>query len=201
MVQIAVAISILPIILLGAGALLLAARSSGDEDGPPVAPTDLEALQAELNARGVTDFTANELTWSGRLNENLIPPPDLMPNLLNVAQLAQRIRTEYGKPLVVTSAYRPEPMNTQVGGIPNSQHVRAAALDLTMPSGTATPEEIDRLRMIAARMWIQDPSFHGLGMYDSPPGRIHVDVEHPGSTGRETWPVDRVAPYLVRAEA
>jgi len=195
------ATNVLPILLLGAGALLLAGRSSDDEAGPTVTPTDLEGLQAELNARGVTDFTAHELTWSNHVDDNLIPPPELMPNLLKAADLAQRIRTEYGKPLAVTSSYRPEPMNTQVAGIPNSQHVRAAALDLTMPSGTATTQEIDRLRMIAARMWLQDPSFHGLGMYDSPPGRIHVDVEHPGSTGRETWPVDRVAPYLARAQA
>lgn len=158
----------------------------------------LDELQSELDARGVTDFTANELTWSRHVDGNLIPPPDLMPNLLKAAVLAQKIRTEYGEPLVVTSAYRPEPMNTEVAGIPNSQHVRAAALDLTIPSGNATAENIDRLRMIAAREWVSDPSFHGLGMYNSPPGRIHVDVDHPGTTGRSTWPEERVAPYLER---
>lgn len=49
--------------------------------------------------------------------------------LLNTANQYQAIRDAWKAPLGITSFYRPEPINTQVGGVPNSRHVTGEAFD------------------------------------------------------------------------
>lgn len=40
------------------------------------------------------------------------------------------IREAWDGPLGITSGYRPEPINSQVGGVPNSYHIKGMALDV-----------------------------------------------------------------------
>lgn len=50
--------------------------------------------------------------------------------ILRICEEFDKIREAWGGPLGVTSGYRPEPINRQVGGVPNSYHVRGQALDI-----------------------------------------------------------------------
>lgn len=42
----------------------------------------------------------------------------------------QRIRDHFGKPLIITSAYRTASYNARIGGKPNSMHVKGKAADI-----------------------------------------------------------------------
>jgi len=50
--------------------------------------------------------------------------------LLRTAAEFQKVRDAWGRPLGVTSFYRPEPINHQVGGVPGSRHVAGEAFDV-----------------------------------------------------------------------
>lgn len=58
------------------------------------------------------------------------PGSHAIPAILRMAQQHLAIRTAIKVPLGVTSFYRPEPINRQVGGVPNSWHVHGGAMDL-----------------------------------------------------------------------
>ena len=50
--------------------------------------------------------------------------------ILEIAKQFDAIREAWGGALGVTSGYRPEPINSQVGGVPGSYHVKGMALDV-----------------------------------------------------------------------
>jgi hypothetical protein len=54
----------------------------------------------------------------------------VVPRLLETAREFQAIRQAWARPLGVTSFYRPEPINREVGGVPGSFHVTGLAIDL-----------------------------------------------------------------------
>jgi len=87
-------------------------------------------------------FTLAELTASvtaDRLNIDNTAPPEIVPRLILVAEMLERIRTAIGSPIVVTSGYRSMPTNLAVGGATNSDHTSGHAADIISPNfGTAT---------------------------------------------------------------
>lgn len=92
-----------------------------------------EALPASVDwsdfACPVTaNLTVGEiLQWDKRR----IPAADssIRQHLLDTAQAFQQVRDAWGAPLGITSFYRPEPINQQVGGVPGSRHVSGEAFD------------------------------------------------------------------------
>lgn len=50
--------------------------------------------------------------------------------LLRTASEFQKLRDAWGRPLGVTSFYRPEPINQEVGGVPGSRHTTGEAFDV-----------------------------------------------------------------------
>lgn len=50
--------------------------------------------------------------------------------IIAVCKEFDAIREAWDGPLGVTSGYRPEPINSQVGGVPNSYHTKGMALDI-----------------------------------------------------------------------
>lgn len=87
-------------------------------------------------------FTLAELTASNKARELGIdntPRPELVPRLVMVAEMLERIRTTLNCPVVVTSGYRCERLNLAVGGSSTSDHPRGHAADIVCPRyGTAT---------------------------------------------------------------
>jgi len=96
---------------------------------------------------GSGEFMRPEVDWNDfdcRVTPNLsvgeivsfdkrrIPGPaaSVRTRLLRTAAEFQRVREAWGRPLGVTSFYRPEPVNRQVGGVPGSRHVTGEAFDI-----------------------------------------------------------------------
>jgi uncharacterized protein YcbK (DUF882 family) len=156
-----------------------------DKDENDFSVTTLADLDTALLAAGVTNFSAHELTILPKAKpkpKNEIPVGQHVLNLIRVAIVAQKIRTELKAPLVVSSAYRPRWYNTAVGGASNSAHLRGAAIDLNAQSS----DDAMRLKSIAEKLWKAE-EFAGLGLYAKAPRRIHIDVIHPGGRGHRRW--------------
>lgn len=50
-----------------------------------------------------------------------------------LAASLQKLREAWGRPLTVTSGYRCARHNAEVGGVPNSRHMRGIAADVAVP--------------------------------------------------------------------
>ena len=79
------------------------------------------------------DFWLHEFTDSdaaARAGIDIVVPDDLRPNLQRlVDEVMQPFRDVIGKPIVVTSGYRPPVVNKLVGGARTSKHMLACCCD------------------------------------------------------------------------
>ena len=81
-------------------------------------------------------FTLAEMTASNtaaRLKLDNTPPPELMPRLMLLAEMLERIRSTLNVPITVTSGYRSPPVNRAVGGVTSSDHTQGHAADFVAP--------------------------------------------------------------------
>lgn len=114
------------------------------------------------------DLSVGEvLQWDQRR----VPPEGgaVRGRLMKTAAEFQKIRDAWGKPLGVTSFYRPEPINTEVGGVPGSRHVSGEAMDVYPVTGSIE----------AFYQWIRRRWTGGLGDGRSR-GFIHLDTRGGG---------------------
>ena len=92
-------------------------------------------------------FTIAELTASSKAKQLGIdntPPVEIIPRLIMVAEMLERIRSAVNVPVIVTSGYRCQRLNQAVGGVTSSDHTQGHAADIVAPKfGTAT--ELARL--------------------------------------------------------
>ena len=93
-----------------------------------------EALPAEVdwsdfNCLITPNLTVGEvLQWDRRRTPGANDAVRL--RLLKTAEAFQQVRDAWGSALGVTSFYRPEPINAEVGGVPGSRHVSGDAMDI-----------------------------------------------------------------------
>jgi len=81
-------------------------------------------------------FTLSEMTASAKarsLGLDNLPPPELMPRLVLLAEMLERIRSTLNVPITVTSGYRSPPVNRAVGGVTSSDHTQGHAADFVAP--------------------------------------------------------------------
>lgn len=76
-----------------------------------------------------------------RLAIDNTPPPELLPRLVLLAELLERIRSTLGCPVIVTSGYRCERLNAAIGGVTSSDHSRGHAADIVAPA-YGTPAQV-----------------------------------------------------------
>ena len=82
----------------------------------------------------------------------------------------ERVRKQFGnKPLIITSASRPEPINTQVGGAKNSEHTYSSA------STGAIDFYVDGVDINAVQAWCDKNWPYSLG-YGAPKGFVHIGI-------------------------
>lgn len=82
----------------------------------------------------------------------------------------EKVRKQFGnKPIIITSAARPEPINTQVGGAKNSEHTYNA------PSKGAIDFYIQGVDTYTVQDWCDKNWPYSLG-YGAPKGFVHVGV-------------------------
>lgn len=90
-------------------------------------------------------------------------------NLLYICGEFDKIRAAWGEPIGVTSGHRPEPINRQVGGVPNSYHVTGQALDIYPINGS-----LNNFYRWLSRRWSG-----GLGDGRNK-GFVHIDTRNGG---------------------
>jgi zinc D-Ala-D-Ala carboxypeptidase len=92
-------------------------------------------------------FDLSELTASStaaKLGIDNTPPQELIPRLVLVAEMLERIRSTLNVPITVTSGYRCTALNQAVGSKSTSDHPQGHAADFVAPA-FGTPTEIARL--------------------------------------------------------
>lgn len=86
-----------------------------------------------------------------------------MAKVINLAMLMSSInyiRGAYGKPLLISSGYRPGHYNEQAGGAPKSAHLTCEAVDIVDSDGSFTKWCLDNLHEIRkAGMYMEDPEY------------------------------------------
>jgi uncharacterized protein YcbK (DUF882 family) len=89
---------------------------------------------------------------------------DVAKNILSMALELDKIRDTWGKPIGVTSWYRPTAINRAVGGASRSQHINGRGVDIYPIGGD----------IVAFQDWLDDRWFGALG-YGARRGFVHLD--------------------------
>ena len=85
-------------------------------------------------------FTLEELARTdvnGYKLTNIAMAKEQMGKMYMLAGFAERIREIIGRPVIINSGYRCPALNKAVGGVSNSQHALAEALDIKVSGKTA----------------------------------------------------------------
>ena len=100
-------------------------------------------------------FTLDEFIHSDtadRLGIDNSPTCDAISNLDDlVTNVLDRLRSEWGRPIIVTSGYRCKELNAAVGGARNSQHLKGQAADIVS-------DDFEAFRRFVRR-WCKDNEF------------------------------------------
>ncbi len=108
-------------------------------------------------------FTVGEVT---NRDSRRIPASgsDVAKNILSMAIELDKIREAWGKPIRVTSWYRPVAINRAIGGASRSQHICGRGVDIHPLNGD----------IVAFQGWLDDRWFGALG-YGARRGFVHLD--------------------------
>lgn len=100
-------------------------------------------------------FTLDEMIHSDtadRLGIDNSPTCDAINNLNDlVTNVLDRLRSEWGRPIIVTSGYRCKELNAAVGGARYSQHLKGQAADIVS-------DDFESFRRFVRR-WCKDNDF------------------------------------------
>lgn len=167
---------------------------------------DLSALQAYLNAVGVIDFSAKELTkvssdkkeLAAELGfESFLPPKAWWPRLAAQAIVAQKIRDITKSQILVRNAWRPEVYNEAVGDVKKSAHSQCCALDLVVASEEAWVKAVDFLLSLYNNKAVhlnlglgfnKESKFIHVGCFDARPSDSGLGFDY--SETRRRWRYD-----------
>lgn len=108
-------------------------------------------------------FTVREVTNGDR--RRIPTRADIQQNILLLAKELDKIRDDWGKPLGVTSWYRPPDVNRAVGGARNSQHIYGKAADIYPIGGN----------IFEFQKWLDARWDKALG-YGAKKGFVHLDL-------------------------
>lgn len=75
------------------------------------------------------EFTSSQT--AARMGRQIVPSPDVLANLQRLCQqVLEPIRVKLGRPIVITSGYRPDWLNHAIGGSKTSAHQIGNAADI-----------------------------------------------------------------------
>ena len=95
-------------------------------------------------------------------------PPDLEPNVIATAEMAERIRALLGdRPMRISSWYRCPEHNAEVGGAKNSMHLQGKAIDFVVK------DMVPHAVQVKCEALQQQGIIGGLGWYH---GWTHADL-------------------------
>lgn len=82
-------------------------------------------------------------------------------------KVLEELRTHFGRPVIITSGYRCETHNANVGGAKKSQHLFGKAADVRVPGISA-----DKVHAYLIQKY---PNQYGIGKYEN---WTHIDVRN-----------------------
>jgi putative chitinase len=145
----------------------------GPHWGPVDAPLPVKGKLPPINWGDMAAPVGQFITVGEMLrNDPRRRPPAGSPEEQRLVVLAKEfdaIRRAWGGAILITSGYRPEPFNRQVGGVPNSRHVFGDALDISPADG----------RLNEMFTWLRIRWSGGLGD-GRKRGFIHIDMRDGG---------------------
>jgi len=140
------------------------------------APKAGETLDQYIDSHGIEHFKAREVLRLRRLGVDAPEPPRRWwPRIIPTLRVAEYLRSRVG-PLSIGNGYRPEPLNSKVGGAKNSQHLHFRALDLDLVDKSRRNQE--EFYRAAGELYLTHGVAlkMGLGLYRMWRGtRVHVD--------------------------
>ena len=126
-----------------------------------VVPIDWNDMSSPITAH----FTVGE---NLRDDRRRIPTSDTVKsNILKVMTELEKIRIDYGKPIKITSGYRPKAINQAIGGASQSRHIQGDAVDIAPVSG----DVFDFQRYL-------DKNWYGALGYGAQKGFVHIDCRN-----------------------
>lgn len=160
-------------------------RSSEDGKQKADAKNEEKSKQESLQVKPLYMITREEILM-GRDKEQPLTP-ELESNLAALLKAVNVIRKAYGKPMIVSSGYRPGAYNTAAGGAKKSNHMICKAVDFKDPNGDLDKwcsENQDLLESLG--LWQEHP--------DATKGWCHLDIalrsikDRPGCKKRQFKP-------------
>ncbi len=145
----------------------------GTSGNPPSKPTD--PIQAQtFNPKSPFSYKVTPHITYGELTLNQEARRFTQQHQCNTAlelcRFIEKARTHFGrKPVIITSASRPEPINTQVGGAKNSEHTYSA------PNKGAIDFYIEGVNIYVLQDWCDKNWPYSLG-YGAPKGFVHLGM-------------------------
>lgn len=141
---------------------------SGFSSPPSYSSIDKEINWADFSAAITPHLTVGEVL---QFDHRRRPPAGSadIGRIMATAAAFEAVRVAWGSPLGITSFYRPEPINREVGGVSNSRHISGSAMDV-YPIGRGLQEFY---------LWIRHRWTGGLGD-GRPKGFIHLDTRNGG---------------------
>lgn len=130
-----------------------------------------------MGGLGLRHFSAREFLFRGRRNSasgdsafqlNGFPPPALWRNIIPLALAVDAFRAEIGSPVSLASIYRTPAFNEAIGGAPDSEHTRFAAIDVAVPAS----QDARRWREVMAGIRARGVFSGAIGLHD---GALHLD--------------------------
>lgn len=107
---------------------------------------------------------------------------ELEQNLTRLLDAVNKIRKEWGKPLIVTSGYRPGHYNKSARGAKRSAHMTCEAVDFRDPDGEFGKWCLANLKLLEeAGLYMESPIY----THEPPAKRwIHLQIRAPKSGNR-----------------
>lgn len=120
-------------------------------------------------------FSRSELL-KGREVANPLTP-EMEDNLVKLIQAVNPIREAWGKPMSVSSCYRPEAINSSVGGAKASAHMMCQAIDIVDKDGKLAEFILNNLDFVkeCGILGIEDPKYTQ--------GWVHLSIR-PAKSGK-----------------
>lgn len=119
------------------------------------------SLKACKNSRLSENFRLSEFACADRSDTVLVSD--------ELVAILQRVREHFGRPVIITSAYRTLSHNKKVGGTSGSRHLTGEAADFVIKG--VSPAKIG--------YYLENLGASGIGVYISR-GFVHVDVREIG---------------------
>jgi Peptidase M15 len=85
--------------------------------------------------------------------------PELAANLTAFLEAINKLRAAYGKPMIVTSGYRPPEINSAIGGAKNSKHMKCLAIDIADSDGALDRWLVENKELLVTLdLFVEHPS-------------------------------------------